>query len=70
MGDGPLKGSGPSREEGALTEVWALMGDGGAVHTRHPKNIAELKQFCNEEWLKIPPEHCARSDLQVLEALV
>ena len=28
-----------------------------AVHTRHPKNIAELKQFCNEEWSKIPPDH-------------
>ena len=25
-----------------------------AVHTRHPKNIAELQQFCKEEWSKIP----------------
>ena len=24
-----------------------------AVHTRKPKNIAELKQFCKEEWSKI-----------------
>ena len=23
-----------------------------AVHTKHPKNIAELKQFCEEEWSK------------------
>ena len=30
-----------------------------AVHTRHPKNIVELKQFCKEEWFKIPPDHCA-----------
>ena len=30
-----------------------------AVHTRHPKNIAELKQFCKEEWCKIPPDRCA-----------
>jgi hypothetical protein len=30
-----------------------------AVYTRHPKDIAELKQFCEEEWSKIPPEHCA-----------
>ena len=30
-----------------------------AVHTRHPKNIAELKQFCKEEWSKIPPDRCA-----------
>uniref|UniRef100_A0AAZ3NY09 Tc1-like transposase DDE domain-containing protein n=1 Tax=Oncorhynchus tshawytscha TaxID=74940 RepID=A0AAZ3NY09_ONCTS len=29
------------------------------VHTRHPKNIADLKQFCKEEWSKIPPDHCA-----------
>ena len=30
-----------------------------AVDTRHPKNIAELKQFCKEEWYKIPPDRCA-----------
>ena len=30
-----------------------------AVHTRHPKNIAELKQFCKEEWSKIPNDRCA-----------
>ena len=30
-----------------------------AVHTRHPKNIAELKQFCKEEWSKIPPDRRA-----------
>ena len=29
------------------------------VNTRHPKNIAELKQFCKEEWSKIPPDRCA-----------
>ncbi|CDQ91518.1 unnamed protein product [Oncorhynchus mykiss] len=29
------------------------------VHTVHPKNIAELKQFCKEEWSKIPPDRCA-----------
>ena len=28
-------------------------------HTRHPKNIAELKQFCEDEWSKVPPDHCA-----------
>ncbi|KAK3573829.1 hypothetical protein QTP86_032890 [Hemibagrus guttatus] len=28
-----------------------------AIHTRHPKNIAALKQFCKEEWSKIPPDH-------------
>jgi hypothetical protein len=30
-----------------------------AVPTRYPKNIAELKQFCKEEWDKIPPDSCA-----------
>ena len=30
-----------------------------AIHTRHPRNIAELKQFCTEEWSKIPPDRCA-----------
>ena len=29
-----------------------------AVHTRQPKNIVELKQFCKEEWSKIPPSRC------------
>ena len=30
-----------------------------AVHTRHTKNIPELKQFCKEEWSRIPPDRCA-----------
>ena len=30
-----------------------------AIHTRHPRNIAELKQFCTEEWSKTPPDRCA-----------
>ena len=30
-----------------------------AVHTRHPNNITELKQFCKEAWSKIPPDRCA-----------
>ncbi|KAI3361622.1 hypothetical protein L3Q82_001936 [Scortum barcoo] len=29
-----------------------------AIHTRHPKNMAELKQFCKDEWSKICPECC------------
>lgn len=24
----------------------------------HPKNMAEIKQFCKEDFSKIPPEHC------------
>ncbi|KAF7654957.1 hypothetical protein LDENG_00062870 [Lucifuga dentata] len=30
-----------------------------AIYTRHPKNMAELKQFYKEVWSKIPPEPCA-----------
>ena len=30
-----------------------------AVHTRHPNNIAQLKQFCKEECSRIPPDRCA-----------
>ena len=31
-----------------------------AIHSRHPKNLAELQQFCKEEWSKISPDRCAR----------
>lgn len=31
-----------------------------AVHARRPSNMAELKQFCKEEWAKIPPQRCER----------
>ena len=31
-----------------------------AVHARKPKNVTELKQFCMEEWAKIPPRCCER----------
>lgn len=31
----------------------------GAIHTRHPKNIAELRQLCTEGWSGIPPDRCA-----------
>ncbi len=31
-----------------------------AVHARKPSNVAELQQFCQEEWAKIPPQRCNR----------
>ena len=31
-----------------------------AVHARKPSNVAELKQFCKEEWAKIPQQRCKR----------
>lgn len=41
-----------------------------AIHTRHPKNIAELKQFCKGEWSKIPPERCSGLICNYRERLV
>ncbi len=31
-----------------------------SFHARKPSNEAELKQFCKEEWAKIPPQRCER----------
>ncbi len=31
-----------------------------AVHARKPSNVAELQQFCQGEWAKIPPQRCNR----------
>ena len=31
-----------------------------AVHQRNPPNLKELKQFCLEEWAKIPVARCAK----------
>ncbi len=31
-----------------------------SIHARKPSNVAELKQFCKEEWVKIPPQRCER----------
>ncbi|KAK3508653.1 hypothetical protein QTP70_003098 [Hemibagrus guttatus] len=30
------------------------------VHARKPCNVAELQQFCKDEWAKIPPQRCNR----------
>lgn len=26
------------------------------IHAGKPSNVDEIKQFCNEEWVKIPPQ--------------
>ncbi len=31
-----------------------------SLHARKPSNVAELKQFCKEEWAKIPPQRWER----------
>ncbi|KAK3510401.1 hypothetical protein QTP70_005894 [Hemibagrus guttatus] len=33
------------------------------VHARKPSNVAELQQFCKDEWAKIPPQRCNRLKL-------
>ncbi|KAK3515159.1 hypothetical protein QTP70_008187 [Hemibagrus guttatus] len=30
------------------------------VHAQKPSNVAELQQFCKDEWAKIPPQRCNR----------
>ncbi|KAK3542958.1 hypothetical protein QTP70_007913 [Hemibagrus guttatus] len=30
------------------------------VHARKPSSVAELQQFCKDEWAKIPPQCCNR----------
>ncbi|KAK3559223.1 hypothetical protein QTP86_008366 [Hemibagrus guttatus] len=30
------------------------------VHSQKPSNVAELQQFCRDEWAKIPPQRCNR----------
>ncbi len=31
-----------------------------SIHAWKPSNVAELKQFCKEEWAKIHPQWCER----------
>ncbi len=31
-----------------------------SIHARKLSNVAELRQFCKEEWAKIPPQWCER----------
>ncbi len=31
-----------------------------SFHARKSSNVAELKQFCKEEWAKIPAQRCER----------
>ncbi len=31
-----------------------------SIHAQNPSNVTELKQFCKEEWAKIPPRRCER----------
>ncbi len=41
-----------------------------AVHARKPSNVAELQQFCQDEWAKIPPQRCNRLIASYLKRLM
>ncbi len=41
-----------------------------SIHARKPSNVAELKQFCKEEWAKIPPQWCERLIASYLKRLI
>ncbi len=36
----------------------------------NPPNVAELQQFCQDEWSKIPPQHCNRLIASYLKRLI
>ncbi len=42
----------PSVRDLKLKRTW--------VHARKPSSVAELQQFCQDEWAKIPPQRCNR----------
>ncbi len=44
-----------------LNPIEMLWHDLKTVHScSKPSNVTELKQFCKEEWAKIPPQRCER----------
>ncbi len=49
--------SGQSGQSPGLNPIEMLWHDlKQSIHARKPSNVAELKQFCKEEWAKIPPQ--------------
>ncbi len=41
-----------------------------SFHARKSSNVAELKQFCKEEWAKIPPQRCERLIVSYRKCLI
>ncbi len=41
-----------------------------SIHAWKPSNVAELKQFCEEEWAKIPPQRCDRLNASYRKHLI
>ncbi len=41
-----------------------------SIHAWKPSNVAELKQFCKEEWAKIPPQRCERLNASYRKHLI
>lgn len=52
-----------------LTSSWLRCFGKRAIHTRHHKNIAELKAFCKEEWCWILPVRCAHLIVYYMKCL-
>ncbi|KAK3562781.1 hypothetical protein QTP86_008381 [Hemibagrus guttatus] len=40
------------------------------VHAQKPSNVAELQQFCKDEWAKIPPQRCNRLNASYRKRLI
>ena len=40
------------------------------VCAQKPSYVAELKQFCKEEWAKIPPQQCQKTQYQLCRRLI
>lgn len=40
------------------------------IHAQKPSNMYELKQFCKEEWAKIPPQPRERLILRYYKYLI
>ncbi len=58
----PLNGSSQSPDLNPIEMLWHDLKQ--SIHALKPSNVSELKQFCKEEWAKIPPEWCERLNKQ------
>ncbi len=49
-----LEGPNQSLDLNLIEMLWHNLKQ--SIHARKPSNVAELKQFCKEEWAKIHPQ--------------
>lgn len=56
-----MKGKKKCKFWSALVKVWSKIDeDGMTLNAQNPLSIAELRQFCKEEWATVPPQRCER----------